>query len=353
MPVVLVIRPEARALIVSQGKGLDKEAARLSGLMEAAESFHAERIDKPVVLAQLADLPPGSTADPALLAHAHHSLFSPHLRIPWIEGHDIARDVPVLVPLELVHTDFTLPLMPGTGCFARSSNGLAAGDTREEALLHGLCEVVERDAYALLLAGAARRDIDLGGVADPALAGLLRQIGDAGCVVAIADITSDLGVPVFMATVSGGRSASPVTPRPAGGFGCHPDPAVACLKAVMEAVQARLTRIAGARDDLDEDDFVPVTAPPVAGTERHPFPPPSPFAGTGVAEYLAWVTARLQAAGFGSIIAVDLTRPEIGLPVVRMIVPGLEGLPGACVPGARAAHVRRSHHRVSRPEPAA
>src|SRR5437879_70136 len=56
IPVVMVCRPNARSLSVSQGKGLDVDAARASGLMESVEFHHAERITLPLKLASLSEL---------------------------------------------------------------------------------------------------------------------------------------------------------------------------------------------------------------------------------------------------------------------------------------------------------
>src|SRR5918994_4946982 len=56
LPVVMVCRPNSRSIAVSQGKGLDLDAARASGLMESVETYHAERIDLPLKLASLQSL---------------------------------------------------------------------------------------------------------------------------------------------------------------------------------------------------------------------------------------------------------------------------------------------------------
>ena len=67
----------------------------------------------------------------------------------WVEGFDLLEREATWVPFELVHSNFTLPLPPGSGCFPMTSNGLASGNHVLEAVSHALCEVVERDAVAL------------------------------------------------------------------------------------------------------------------------------------------------------------------------------------------------------------
>src|SRR5205085_2196053 len=77
------------------------------------------------------------------------SRFHPNLRLLWCKGFDLLNGENVLVPYELVHTDYTIPLPPGHGCFSANSNGLASGNTPSEAISQGICEVIERDAATL------------------------------------------------------------------------------------------------------------------------------------------------------------------------------------------------------------
>ena len=151
LPVVAVYRPNARSIVVSQGKGLDLMAAKASGLMEAIEGHHAENVRLPLRLASRAELlRQGSrVVDTDRLARISVGTFHDHRRILWCEARDLLSDSSCWLPYEMVHTDFTLPLPTGTGCFTMSSNGLASGNHLLEATSHGLCEVVERDAMAL------------------------------------------------------------------------------------------------------------------------------------------------------------------------------------------------------------
>jgi YcaO-like protein with predicted kinase domain len=351
VPVVMVVRPNSRSLSVAQGKGLDLESAKASGLMESIESYHAERIMRPVVLARHADLVPEGhgVVDPARLPQVRGSAFHSALRLPWIEGFDVVGGAPALVPFELVHTDFTVPLPQGSGCFPMSSNGLASGNSFLEAVNHGICELIERDAVALWLAGGRHRaqPVDLSRPKDPRLAALLGRIGQAGCRVAVEEITSDVGVPVFTAVLTGEGLGPGPTSRPAGGAGCHPDRTAACLRAVTEAAQSRLTRISGSRDDLTWDWYdaeADLDGGSGAG-ERGPGEPiedGSGFEGETVEDDFFWLVDALAAAGLEQVVVVDLGKPEFGLSVVRVLIPGLEGLPRHpdYAPGPRA---RRLH----------
>src|SRR5262245_28413269 len=102
IPVIMVCRPNARSIAVSQGKGLDLAAATASGLMESIETFHAEQIDRPLKLASLVDLvATHSVIDVAGLPRAAADRFHEHLAILWIEGRNFLSGGTVWLPYEM------------------------------------------------------------------------------------------------------------------------------------------------------------------------------------------------------------------------------------------------------------
>jgi len=351
IPVVMVIRPNARSVAVSQGKGLTLAAAKASGVMEAAELWHAEHITKPLKLASFEEMRrEHQIADPERLARVSGQ-FESTPSFLWIEGCDLLRGEPVWVPFELVSADVTLPLPPESGCFQIGTVGLAAGNHPLEAMCHGLCEVLECDALTLWrLSGAAddRRAIDPLSITDPECLRLLGQLAAADIVVRIWDMTSDAGVASFCCLVA--DKGDEFTDAEYG-CGCHPAREVALLRALTEAVQSRTTFITGARDDY------PLDAWELSSRRRRrdqlvgaieAMPPPSSsfstvptFNAPTVAGDLDWLLRRLRAIGIEQVIAVDLTKETVGLPVVRMVVPGLEGLNDGGSPYAPGARARR------------
>ena len=191
VPVVMVVRPSSRSLVVSQGKGLDTVAAKVSGSVESLECCHAECISGPVYLGRLADLAAmHDIVDPFTLPRLPYGHFRSELTIPWIEALDIGSDRIRLVPLEIASVDFTLPGIPGSGFFGRSTNGLASGNNIHEAVLHGLCEVIERDAWALwhASAGATGLAFELANEVDGRVVDLAGRIEMAGCSIIVEDL---------------------------------------------------------------------------------------------------------------------------------------------------------------------
>ncbi|HWU90847.1 MAG TPA: YcaO-like family protein [Kofleriaceae bacterium] len=359
IPVVMVCRPNSRSVSVAQGKGLDLDAARASGLMESIEQWHAEHIVRPLQFVTASELATRHRlVDVAGLPRLSIGSFHPHRKLLWIEGEDLLGGGSRWVPLEVVHTDYTLPLPPGSGCFLTTSTGLASGNERIEAVLHGLYEVIERDAVALWrAAGPARRRttrLDLATVDDPACRDLLARFDRAGIAVGVWDASSEIGLPVFVAEIVD-RDPSPYRVLyVAGGQGCHRSRAVALARALTEAAQSRLTAISGARDDIDRTSYERSRAPQRIAAARAEIEqlesPLRPFAAAAddfserLDEDLEAVLAALRAAGLGQAVVVDLARPELELPVVRVIVPGLESMcdaPGYA-PGPRAQRARAS-----------
>lgn len=355
IPVVMVNRPNSRSLAVSQGKGLTLAAAKASAVMESIESWHAERPQLALRHGSYEDLRYSlPLVDPALLPCQMDSYFTPHTQLLWAEGTNLADGGSCWVPYEMVHTNYTLPLPTGHGCFQATSNGLASGNHWIEAVIHGLSEVIERDARTLwnLLPADAQDDtrIDLETVADPACRSLLARFARAGVAVGVWDMTADTGVPTFIARIAQADGGAARQVRPASGYGTHLVPEIALARALTEAAQSRLTFISGARDDMQREEYDRFLSEQeqVLWLDRIRLGPPvrdfnqiAGWRGVSLRADLAELRLRLSRAGVEDVIVVDLSRPEIGIPVVRVIVPGLEGVDGSpnyCL-GARARQV--------------
>jgi len=361
IPVIAVYRPNSRSLAVFQGKGLDLDAARASGVMEAIESYHAEHVTAPLRLASWNELQTSAkVVNVSALPRLSVSTFHPDRQTLWIEGRDLATDAATWLPYEMVHSNFSLPLPTGSGSFVMSSNGLASGNHLLEATSHAICELVERDANALWSAagGAARNDLrlDLSTVDDDDCQQIRARLRRAGVAVAVWNTTSDVGLAAFRCVVVD-REANHLQQRYfAFGSGCHPVRSVALLRALTEAVQCRLTYIAGARDDASRDFFERARNPDRvarlreqveqcedAGSDFRNVPT---FDSLDFRDDVDHERACLAQVGLSEVVAVDLTLPAFNIPVVRVVIPGLESLHDApgYVPGPRATHAHLHLH---------
>jgi len=334
IPVAIAVRPNSRSVSVSQGKGLELPQAMASALMEACEGFHAEEIG-PLRIAAHRDLVAVETVvEPASLCSGGRA-FDARRPISWIQGFDLLNREPCWIPAEIVHTDYTVE--QPDAFFVCGSNGLASGNHLVEAINAALYEVVERDALALWIAkpllARVRCLLDLPTVDDPGCHGLLTKFEAARIAVRVWNITTDLRIPAFLCEIRDLVAGDPRQPRRFHGSGCHADRAIALSRALTEAAQSRLTYIAGVRDDLSPEEYAEAPGAEIGDAlldalarEIEPVSlrdVPS-FASDNLTDDLRWALGRLQAAGIGRAVAVDLTRPEFGIPVARLVIPGLE-----------------------------
>ncbi|GAA4402878.1 YcaO-like family protein [Fodinibacter luteus] len=340
IPVAVAVRPNARSLSVSQGKGLDIDAAKASAVGESLEAHHAEFNDCLVRLESYEHLRRTlPSVDPERLPLSRTTTYTPWQPIPWTLGRSLPGGEPVWVPYELVHANACLPRVPGSGCFVCSTNGLAAGNTIGEATLHALCEAVERDACALWehRPWDERRatELDPATVSDPSCRELLDRFDAADIDVLVWDVTSDLPLPCYRVIVLDRQADPLIAPYPAAfGAGCHPDPGVALTRALTEAAQSRLTVISGARDDLTRERYRAFQSPQAIRTYREMArswsgrasftEPVLPSAGS-VDEDLSLCLDALADAGLGEVVVVDLSRDDLPVSVVRVLALDLEG----------------------------
>lgn len=186
--------------------------------------------------------------------------------------------------------------------------------------------------------------LDLDSVDSALNRAVLERYRAASVAVRVWDVTSDMALPCFIALAvapDGGVEAEL-------GSGCHADREIALARALTEAAQARLTRISGARDDFAPEgyDLAAKTERQATAREwlrtpaRRLFAQTPSWAGATLRHDLDIALARLHAARVRQVAYVDLTQEAFGVPVARVIVPGLEGPwtpdDGAYTPGPRA-----------------
>jgi len=256
--------------------------------------------------------------------------------IAWVQGYDLTSQSVVNVPWSLVGADYR-PDPPGFhAAFQVSTDGLASGFDVRTAILHGLYELIERDASTLL---ELMSTSELGNRVTAIVAGdgldalqCEHKIRTAGCDLTLLDMTSDIGLPAFTAIITDTAMASaPRVTRYAhsAGSACHVSRPVAIVKAIAEAAQSRITRITGSRDD-----FFPDMYQEAEGDERRAItelltfidpnlPPAPPRAVPDLSGGIRALIAQLKRRGIEQVIAVPL-KNDFGISVVRMIVPGLQ-----------------------------
>jgi ribosomal protein S12 methylthiotransferase accessory factor len=216
-------------------------------------------------------------------------------------------------------------------------------------------EVIERDALTLWWLepnSHQDRSLRLESIDDPACRKLLEQFARADVQVRIWDVTSDVGIACFFCLLMG-RDDDDVEPE--FGSGCHPARPVALLRALTEAAQARTTYIAGSRDDFAQEIYSDAARARRTracrelvrrGSSGQRFQDVPTMESDTIGADIAWSLERLRAVGIDQVIVVDLTLEQFHIPVVRVVIPGLEGVYKGShsdyVPGPRARAVLES-----------
>lgn len=336
------------------GKGLTEIDARVGALCEAAERFSGtEQGDELRVPGPFRDLAPDAVDprdcllfDPRQYAgragwnpsHAPFNQvpapFDPDLELDWTPVWSLTEQRHRLLPTSLLYYGGR----PTPGMFA-DSNGAAAGASIEDAVLQGLFELIERDAVAIWWYNRLRvPEVDTTAFGDPAIAAQRAHHASIGRELHVLDVTSDLGVPAMVAV---SRRAGGDQERILLGFGAHLDPSVALRRALAEVNQMLPGDAVdpSRSDDPDWRDWATR-----ATFSDHPYLRPDPAArGRGPTDHpyvrrpdvrddVLAVVDRLAAHGLETLV-LDQTRPDVGVPVVKVVVPGLRSFWARFAPG--------------------
>lgn len=249
--------------------------------------------------------------------------------IEWTPVWSLTRQCRRYVPTAYCYYNY--PAVAGHDFCRADSNGNAAGNTLEEAILQGFLEVVERDAVALWWYNRASRPaVDLESFEQPYLERLPAHYRSMGYELWLLDVTSDFEIPVFAAVA---RRAGTADAEVLLGFGAHLDPRIAASRALAELNQFLPVALSGRRlrlftAPLSEAGFLlpdPRQRPRrLADFDFHP--------SDDLRDDVERCVARAATLNLETLV-LEQTRPEIGLPVVKVIVPGARPFWARLAPG--------------------
>lgn len=326
IPVFSAVRPSASTLAVSAGKGLDSDAGWISAVMEslevrAAEQFRARSVER----APAASLPLGYSV---LDLNLHPlSIVDDDTVLDWEGARDLTRESPALVPTQAIGLRGWTACRWAPPMFLTTSNGLAAGNDSAEAALHGLLELIERDAISRA-AGAPRMSIAPATV-NARLCEIANRLDKAGATISLQSIASLGSTWTFLAYLF-----QPEMPHVFVGSGCHLDAGIAAERAVLEAIQSRASVISGLRDDIPHWMYAASASPTAtspAGNVAELLCAVDSFRLCSIQHALALLVQQVTRSTGRPVLAVDLSPPTEPFPaVVQVFAPGL--LPAPEVP---------------------
>jgi ribosomal protein S12 methylthiotransferase accessory factor YcaO len=348
------------------GKGPTKNHAKASAIMESIERFSALQRNYTFKVIQ------GSYEE---LSKSYNILTYDEVIEPlsftldnkmimdYCMGYDLLNEKDILVPAPLVIFKY-MPKPPSVNPYAfYHTNGLASGNVVEEAICHALCEVIERDSTSIseFVSSAFQYhilrtiensfiqngiklntieskkfiddngiypDVDLNNIDSEQIKYLLKRFENCQITINIKNITSDLGIPTFIA--SSVEWINHDYGYLVEGHGAHPDSRIALIRAITEVSQSRAANIQGSRDDLrkmkydfgDSDDKRSWQF--MKSTKNMKFSDIESFYNEDILDDIKLILAKLKKKGLNKSIIVNLTNPKLNIPVVRALVPGLE-----------------------------
>jgi oxazoline/thiazoline synthase len=329
----------------SFGKGSTAEQGEASALMEAIERYSGIfQGDEIRAKRRLADFPPGEAVPPnqvLLFSDAQlrqddgettPTLFDEAAKIEWSPVWSLRDECFKYVPTSLLYFFYR-----GPAAFSADSNGCAAGNTLEEAIVQGFLELVERDAYAIWWYNCLERPtLDLDQFDDSYVRDLRKQLAETGRKLWVLDVTSDLGIPTFVAVTHWMQNGQENIEF---GSGAHFDARIALLRALTELNQFLSLGLMGGgtgeKSSLDGINPLRLQDHPYLTPNGNPAAQPDfgpKFGQLDTHEQAAACVRLAKEAGLDFLV-LDQTRPDIEVPVVRVIVPGLRHFYRRFAPG--------------------
>lgn len=338
LPVFSAIRPTSQdgAISIYGGKGISVEHAKASAMMEGFERYSAEKQNENTNTGTISEISSkGNIIDIETLNlpkdFKKENIDS--LNLEWNTCHDLISGDDYFVPSNAIYHPYVSDDNSIQSLFKSNTNGLASGNSLEEAILHGMFEVIERDAWSIFeLTHKNSAQIDLDSIESDVVNDALSKFRENEINIKLMDLTADINVPTIAA------SADDTLLKDAGlltlGIGTHLDPEVAILRSLTEVAQSRATQIHGAREDTVRADFART-----AGYERmkrinkHYFQEEDEKISLSdienkstdsITKDIDIVLDELKANEIEHVLYYDLTRPELDVNVVRVIIPTME-----------------------------
>lgn len=315
-----------------KGKGLSAVDSRVSALMERVERFSASDMSlKDIVFSPFRDLDNAISRWDFVPCNLQRKLYTKkevdRQRLPWTKCFSLSHDREVMAPANLVYfrsfkenNDFSY------------TTGLASGNSREEAIFHGLCEVIERHLQEVIYRNGVKTPlVDIESIADENLRDLIGGFTSKGIKLHINYLSLDFQIPAF--GVLGFDQAPPYFDSYSfySSVGVHTDKTVALTRALTELAQSRASFLYALKNkelSVGETSALPASVIRAHSQVLDPsglrsFEDISESSREDISEEIRWIVEVLKGKGC-EVLIKDLTHPSIGIPVVRVLVRGLQ-----------------------------
>ena len=372
IPVYSAIRPTAQdgGVSIYAGKGATKEQAKASAMMEGFERYSAEKQKIDEINSKIANI---QEMNDEQFIKPHDLILSNEIKdldfekensLEWTLAIDIITEEEYYIPSNSIYHPYipkksehndnknsnenndnnnennddnknnNIQKSP-TAIFKGNTNGLASGNVLEEAVLHGMLEIIERDAWSIFeLTKKNKKEIAIDTIEDPLINSLLDKFKKESINIKIMDLTADIDIPTIAATADDTILQDPALLTL--GVGTHLNPKIAVLRALTEVAQSRATQIHGTREDTSRAVFMRKAGyVRMKKMNKHYFDDETKEniidikdiedkSTESLKKDIEITTKELINNGLDKILFKDLTRKEIGANVVRVVIPGTE-----------------------------
>lgn len=328
IPVFTSVRPlaEEGAVSVYAGKGPTEIHAKVSSIMEAVERYSAEMQVNDKTIVKKYDEKDCINPEDLILPKDSYN----NEEIEWSEGYSVITGEKIFIPSNAVFHPYNKEKIKHI--FLSNTNGLASGNTLEEAIFHGMMEVVERDSWSLFEAFKEnKKEINCDNSTNEYIQLLINKFTEANVSIKLIDLTSENDIPTIGAVSEDLSLKDPALLTL--GIGTHLNPEIAAIRAISEVAQSRATQIHGTREDTTRANLLRETGyERMKRLNKHWFRESKEkidlndmkdYSQDTFKENIEKSMKMLEASGIKDAYYVNLTR-SINIPVVRSIIPGME-----------------------------
>lgn len=332
LPVITVTRPSVNSVQITatQGKGTRAVDALVSGFMEAIER-HSAAAFKRTIIADIKSLQ--SQNKNYVKAQQLGTDYGNDFLIEWVTSIDLLTGKEILMPA----AEVLFPYFPPEGVcrpVRPSTTGLASGNSRIEAIIHGLFEVVERSITSDQQVNESAKMLDISSIDDPVCLEIIEKFKKAFVELVILDLSTNALMPTYKVISLSDTFYTPVLP--VAGQGTHLSPVTALRRALTENAQSRCVGIQGSREDLSRNSAAMKNLDS-SEVKRNFNLLKSLASSNGVSkltqstvplfknleEMARYLCRKIYDAGHPNILYTDLTDPELRIPVVHTSILGL------------------------------
>lgn len=318
LPVWQAIRPLSKNLTVSQGKGLTDAVAKVSAIMESFEMFHAEevQVDVRASISKMMQRLPYNVLDLTMICEDIRAV--ENIPVNWTKAKILGTNEDAFLPTQYLQLDFTNQQLQQPVFNFANSTGIAASLTYTKAIIHGVYECIER--HTVFVNDHAALDTQFVFDNCPSVNDVIEDLRSKNYLVDFYLYESGLDLPCIKVSVT-----DKYTNECYFGTACNANFDLAVQKALVEAVQSRLTKITGTRDDILSETYVTDAVAAtgsfntIGSTRRLTLDMQFESPRKELTYLTDLVNGRLQSP----VIVCDLSKPAIDIPVVFTVIPKL------------------------------